>query len=71
MLISNSNSLETRMLRTNIGILAKINSIFYKEKLVSYANVFYLVNAEIVRRKDFALMFLALHQEACLILSFL
>ena len=50
------------MLGTNRGILAKTHLVFHKEKLISYANVFYLVNAEIVCRKDFALMFLILHQ---------
>ena len=50
------------MLGTNRGILAKVHLIFYKKKLVCYANVFYLVNADLVRHKVFALMFLVLHQ---------
>ena len=38
MLISKGNSLEKGMLGTNRGILAKIHLIFYKNKLVCYAN---------------------------------
>ena len=57
-LISKGNSFERGMLY----ILAKINLIFYKSKLVWKANVFYLVNADLVRRKLFALKFLVLHQ---------
>ena len=62
MLISKGNSLEREMLGTNRGILAKIHLIFYKRRLVCYASVFYLVNAVIVRRKVFFLMFHVLHQ---------
>ena len=62
MLISKGNSHERGMLGTNRAILAKIYLIFYERKLICYANVFYLMNADLVRRKIFALLFLVLHQ---------
>ena len=62
MLISKGNSPEWEILGTNRGILAKAHSIFYKKKLVCYANAFYLANADLVRHKVFTLLFLVLHQ---------
>ena len=50
------------MFGTNRGILVKVHLMFYIKKVVCYANVFYLVNADRVRRKVFALMFLVWHQ---------
>ena len=51
MLISKGNSLEREMLGENRCVLAKIHLILYKKQIVCYANVFYLVHAELVRRK--------------------
>ena len=61
MLISNGNSPEWGRLGTKRGILANVHLIFYKKKIVCCANVFYLVNADLVRHKVFAFMFLVLH----------
>ena len=47
MLISEGNSLDREMLGMNRGIFVRIHLIFYKEKLVCYANVFYSVNAKL------------------------
>ena len=61
MLISKGDFLERGMLDTNKGILVKIHLIFFK-KIACYANAFFLKNADVVRRKVFALMFFMLHQ---------
>ena len=50
------------MLGTNGGVLAKSHFIFYKDTLVCYPNVFYLVNANLVCCKVFALPFLVLYE---------
>ena len=58
------------MLDTNKGILAKMHLIFHKKKI--YANVFYLVNADLVRHKVFALcsLYCTSYSKACSILNF-
>ena len=53
--------LEREMLEVNRDIFAKVHLISY-EKLICYVNVFYLVNADLVRRKRFVLMLFVLHQ---------
>ena len=53
--------LEREMLEVNKDIFAKVHLIFY-EKLICYANVFYLVNADVVRHRAFVLMLYVLHQ---------